>query len=90
VRFTTFLVMMQRRGPSIYDVHKNIPFLTPLHPSVHMRLHGPDPSPCGRPHAVNMKYTLLKRLVQWPTGPKAEIRLYDCNLFNCTIGNLYY
>ena len=24
---------------------------------------------------------LLKWLVQWPTGPKAEIRLYDSNLF---------
>jgi len=27
-------------------------------PPVHMRPHGPDP-PCGRPHAVDMKYTPL-------------------------------
>jgi len=53
------------KGPFIYDVHNKIRFLTP--PLVHMRSHGPDPSPCGRPHAVDMKYTrtaLLKRLVQ--------------------------
>ena len=52
------------------------------------------PSPC--PHASTwadpplwtsthgrheIRTALLKWLVQWPTGPKAEIRLYDCNLF---------
>src|SRR6218665_191312 len=45
------------KGPSIYDVHKKITFLTP---PVHMRPHGPDPlPPCGRPHTVDMKYTPL-------------------------------
>ena len=59
---------------------QKITFLTP---PVHMRPHGPDPSPppYGRPHTVDMKYSPLKWLVQWPTGPKAEIRLYDSNLF---------
>jgi len=55
-------------------------------PPVHMHPHGPDPplwtSTRGR-HEIHT--ALLKRLVQWPTGPKAEIRQYDCNLFK-----LYY
>jgi len=34
-----------------------IRFLTP-HP-VRVRSHELDPSPCGRPHAVDMKYTSL-------------------------------
>ena len=44
---------------------------------------------------VDMKHiALLKRLVQWPSGPKAEIRLCDCNLFKTvlliiSITNLY-
>ena len=58
-------------------------------PPVHMRPHEPDPLPSplwtptrGR-HEIHT--ALLKWLVQWPTGPKAEIRLYDSNLFK-----LYY
>src|SRR6218665_2876907 len=45
------------KGSSIFDVHK-IGFLIPLSLStcVHM---GGTPSPCGRPHAVDMKYTPL-------------------------------
>ena len=45
-------------GPSIYNVHKKSDFLPP--PSVHMHPHEPDPLPlCGRPRAVDMKYTSL-------------------------------
>src|SRR6218665_1020456 len=40
-------------GPSIYDVHKKITFLTPS-PCPH----APDPL-SGRPHTVDMKYTPL-------------------------------
>src|SRR6218665_2762586 len=41
-----------------------------------------------------MHTALLKRLVQGPSGPKAEIRLYDSNLFKTVllviyINNLY-
>ena len=32
---------------------------------------------------------LLKPLVQWPSGPKAEIRLYDCNLFKTVLLVIY-
>ena len=32
---------------------------------------------------------LLKWLVQWPTGPKAEIRLYDSNLFTLLLLVIY-
>src|SRR6218665_2027609 len=54
-----------------------IRFLTP--PPVHM---GRTPSPLwtsthGR---YEIHIALLKRLVQLPPGPKAKIRLYDCNL----------
>src|SRR6218665_3986030 len=68
------------KGSSIYDVHKKIRFLTPS-PSVHM---GRTPLPPlwtstrGR-HEIHT--ALLKWLVQRPTGPKAEIQLYDSNLF---------
>src|SRR6218665_321037 len=54
------------KGPSIYDVHKKITFLTPS-PSVDMRPHGPDPpsplwmSTHGR-HEIHT--ALLKWLVQ--------------------------
>jgi len=45
------------KGPSIYDVPKKIRFLTlPLFSCVLMRLTHP---PCGRSHAVDMKYTKL-------------------------------
>jgi len=52
--------------------------------------HEPNPLPlwtstCGQ-HELHID--LLKRLVR-PSGPKAEIRLYDCDLFE-TVGNLYY
>jgi len=58
---------------AIYDVHKKIRFLTPIH----MRPHEPDPPPlwtstCG-PHEIHIAF--LKWLVQWPSGPKAEIQL---------------
>jgi len=56
-------------GPSIYDVPKNQVF-DPLPLST---CAGPPP-PCGRPHAVDMKYTSLSQLVQWPSEPKTEIR----------------
>jgi len=41
-----------------------------------------------------IRIVLLKGLVQWPSWPKAEIRLYDCNLFQSVlliifISNLY-
>ena len=60
-----------------------------------MRQYEPDPllwmSRCGR-HEIHI--ALLKRLAQWPSGPKAEIRLYHCNLFKTVllvifITNLY-
>src|SRR6218665_570640 len=74
-------------GSSIYDVHKKIRFLTPPVPPIHMRPHGPDPPPLWMStHSRHEIHTaLLKWLVQWPTGPKTEIRLYDSNLFK-----LYY
>ena len=59
-----------------------------------MRPHEPDPLPplwtstSGR-HDIHI--ALLKRLVQLPSGPKAEIQLYDCILFKTVIliTNLY-
>src|SRR6218665_2700229 len=37
-----------------------------------------------------MNYTsLLKRLVQLPSGNKAEIRLYECNLFKTVLLVIY-
>jgi len=56
--------------------------------------HEPDPPTptCGRSHAHSFQFSrheihiaLLKRLVQWPSGPKAEIRLYGCNLFKTVL-----
>jgi len=45
------------KEPSIYDVQRNQVFDSP----VHMRPHEPDTPhpPCGRPHAVDVKYTSL-------------------------------
>ena len=57
------------KGPSIYDVHKKSRFWPPL--PLWTSTHGR--------HEIHT--ALLKWLVQWPTGPKAEIRLYDYNLF---------
>ena len=58
----------------------------PFHTCVHMsRTLSPLwMSTCGR-HEIHI--ALLKQLVQWPSGHKAEIRLYDCNLFK-TVGLL--
>jgi len=58
---------------------------------VHIRPHEPDPSPlwtfiCGQ-HEIHV--ALLKRLEQWPSGPKAEIWLYDCNLFKTVVLVIY-
>jgi len=81
-------------GPSIYDVQKNQVFdPPPLSTCVHM---SQTPSR-GRQHPIDMKYislSVMKRLVQWPYGPKGEIQLFDCNLFKIVllvifITNLY-
>ena len=77
------------KGPSIYDVHKKSGFLPPVHMS-----RTPSPlwtSTCGQ---NEIHIVLLKRLLEWPSGPKAEIQLYDCNLFKTVlllifITNLY-
>ena len=37
-------------------------------------------------HEIHTAFSLLKRLVQ---RPKAEIRLYDCNLFNTVLLVIY-
>ena len=61
-----------------------------LLPTVHMGPHEPDPpsplwtSTCGR-HEI----ALFERLVQWRSRPKAEIRLYDCNLFKTVLLVIY-
>ena len=73
------------RGHPFMTSTKNLIFDPP--PSVHMRPQEPDPSTlwtatCGR-HEIHI--ALLKRLVQWPSGPKAEIRFYDCNLFKTVL-----
>ena len=70
---------------SVNTVNRGHPFMTStknhvfdpftLSTCVHMDR---TPSPCGR-HEIHT--ALLKWLVQWPTGPKAEIQLYDSNLF---------
>src|SRR6218665_1950330 len=72
------------QGPSIYDSTKKSGFWPP--PPVHMRPHEPgSPSPslwtstCGRHE--NTHRSLETAIVQCPSGPKAEIRLYDCNVF---------
>ena len=39
-------------------------------------------STCGR-HEIHI--ALLKWRAQWPSGLKAEIRLYDCNLFKTVL-----
>ena len=73
---------------AIYDVHKRIRFWPPLSTSVHLSLtHFPLwTSTCGR-HEIHI--ALLKRLVQWRSEPKAEIRLYDCNLFKTVLLVIY-
>ena len=50
--------VINNKGSSIYDVHKKTRFSTP--PSVHVStIMSRTPPPCGRPHAVDMKYTWL-------------------------------
>ena len=84
-------IKSNKLGSSIYDVHKKIMFLTPL------------PCPLASTWAIlslcplwtstcdrhEMHITLLKWLVQWPSGPKAEIRIYDCNLFKTVLLVIY-
>ena len=43
-------------------------------------------STCGQ-HEIHT--ALLKWLVHWPSEPKAEIRLYDCNLFKTLVLVIY-
>ena len=75
-------------GPSIYDVHKKVRFLTPLLCPHASTWAGPLlwMSTCGR-HKIHI--ALLKRLVQLPSGHKTEIRLYDCNLFKTVLLVIY-
>ena len=64
-------------------------FSTLLPPPVQIRPHELDPlslwpTACRRHeiHISDIHVTLLKQLVQWPSGPKAKIRLlYHCTLF---------
>ena len=57
-----------------------------------MRPHEPDSSPllwtstCCR-HEIHI--ALLKQLVQWPSWPKVDIWLYDCNLFKTVLLVIY-
>jgi len=77
------LVGRLTKGPSIYDVHKKSRFdPPPACPHVSTWAGSPLP-PCGRPHTVDMKYTRSLEMASTMTytGPKAEIRLYDSNLF---------
>ena len=67
-------IRWDNKGPFIYDVHKEITFFTP---SLSLSM-------------IDMKYNaLLKRQVQWPSGPKAETRLYDYNLFKIVLLVIY-
>jgi len=57
---------------------------------------GPPPSPLVDVHMWSMwcgrreiHVALLKQPVQWPSGLKAEIRLYDCNLFKTVLLVIY-
>jgi len=87
-----------RMGSSIYDVHKKSGFW-PLSP-VHMRPHEPDPTfffvDVHMRSTWNTHHSLeTASRLQWPSGPNAEIQLYDCNLFKTTllviyITNLYH
>jgi len=62
-------------------------FLTP--PSVHMRQDETDPTPfwTSTYHRHDKHTNLLKQLIHehWPSRPKTEIRLYDCNLFKTVL-----
>ena len=70
---------------------QKIRFLTPPFLCPHaFTWAGPLPllwtSTCGR-HEIHI--ALLKRLVQWPSRPKAQIQLYDCNLFKTVLLVIY-
>jgi len=62
-----------------------------------MRPHEPDPPLLLVDVHMRSTWTTHRSLetasIQWPSGPKAEIRLYDCNLFKTVlldyITNLY-
>jgi len=74
-----------RKELSIYDVHKN-PVFEPLSLSTCVNIYR-IPLPlwtftCGQ---LETNIALLKRIVQWPSGPRAEFRLYDCNLFKTVL-----
>ena len=61
----------------------------PLYPHAFTWANPPSPllsSTNGR-HEIHI--ALLKWLVQWSSGPKAEIRLYDCNLFKTVLLVIY-
>ena len=81
---------LQAQGSSIYDVQK-AGFLTPSCPHASTWALWPSTS-----HRHEIHITLLKRLVQWPSEPKAEVRLwYHCNLFKTIllvsyINNFYW
>ena len=74
------------------DIIRGHPFMTstkksrlwspPLSACVHMGRTLPLPPLWTSTHGRHETHNaLLKWLVQWPTGPQAEIRLYDSNLF---------
>jgi len=51
-------------------------------PPVYMRPHEPDPFPHVDVHMRSTWNTHRSlETARWPSGPKAEIRLCDCNLF---------
>ena len=68
--------------PSIYDVHKKIGIIDPL--PVHKHPHELDPPVDVHKLSTWNTHNSLETAsrLQWPSGPKAEIRLwYHCNLF---------
>src|SRR6218665_3780625 len=80
---------VQLRGHP-FMMSKKITFLTP---SVHMHPHGPNPPPpCGRPHAVDMKYTPLSwnGLYNDLLDLKLKFDYMIIIYLNCTISNLYH
>src|SRR6218665_348151 len=71
--------------PLTYATFRGHPFMTYTKNQVFDPCpHGPDIPPllwtsiCSQ-HEIHI--AVLKWLVQWPSGPIDEIRLYDCNLF---------
>jgi len=101
-KLTIFLFNHQQALPileliSSWPVFWGHPFMTsrrksgfdplPLSTCVHMsRTPTLWTSTCVR---HEMHIALLKRLVQWPTGHKAEIQLYDSNLFKTILFVIY-